>query len=126
MLVGYQVPSESLRPGQRLTVRLYWMGLAPMKENFKTFIHVAGPDGRPLAQHDGDPGGGFSPTSRWLPGELIEDDHVIPLPHELPPGSYRLLAGMYQYGDVQNLEVIWASVPVVDGRLEIGKIDVVR
>ena len=77
-----------------------------------------------IAQHDGDPGGGYTPTTRWMQGELVPDRHRLALPEGLPPGSYALRAGMYALdasGAPVNLPV---DPPSPDGRVDLGQIEV--
>jgi hypothetical protein len=105
-------------PGQDTAeVTLYWLALRPLAENYKAFVHLLGPDGTVLAQHDGDPVGDFTPTTRWQPGEILRDRHTIPLPVDLPPGDYRLLAGLYSVDPLRNLSV---SPPTADDRVDLG------
>ncbi len=61
-------------------VILYWMALTPLEEDLTAFVHLIGPDGEKISQHDGPPGESFSPTTRWEPGEIVPDRHLIPLP----------------------------------------------
>ena len=53
------------------------------------------------AQHDGDPANGQAPTTGWLAGEYIEDEHILPIAPSVAPGEYRLAVGMY---DPETLE----------------------
>ncbi len=117
LLVGYEVAPA--RGAAGLDVTLYWFALRDIAANYKTFVHLLGPDGGVIAQHDGDPGGGFTPTSRWRSGELIADRHRIPLPPGLPAGAYGLKAGMYQPEPLRNLPVTPATA---DGRVDLGGI----
>jgi len=80
---------------------------------------------RQPAQHDGDPGAGSTPTTRWLPGEVVPDTHPLLLPADLPPGRYLLWAGMYEYGAVRNLTVLSSDVAAADNRVLLGEIEVV-
>jgi hypothetical protein len=49
-----------------------------------------------VAQGDGPPGYlGTLPTTLWQPGVPLLDKHVVPLPPDLPAGSYSLLVGWY-------------------------------
>ncbi len=125
MLVGYDLSGE-WRPGGRATVRLYWLGLKPMGEDYHVFVHVYRPDTmQVVAQHDGVPVGGFTPTRRWLPGELLWDDHTVSLPKDLPPGRYRIGVGMYRLGPpVQNLPVVGESFP--GNRIPLQDVEVRR
>ncbi len=112
-------------PGDVIPVTLYWRSLRTLDRNYKTFVHLtdAGLTHQP-AQHDGDPGGGYTPTTRWLAGELVPDTHYLALPPDLPPGRYQLWAGMYDYKTVQNLKVTTSEAPVANNRVLLGEIEV--
>ncbi len=122
-LIGYEIQGEAL-PGGELKVRLFWLSLAPMQEDYKVFVHFYNPTSlQVVAQHDGTPVGGFTPTKRWYPGEILEDDHVLRLPEGLPPGRYEIGVGMYRLGaKVQNLHVIGYQFP--GDRIPLAKIEV--
>ncbi len=93
-LIGYDAAPAKGERG--LDVTLYWFALRDVGQNYKVFVHLLGPDGQVIAQQDGDPGGGYSPTSRWKQGELIADTHRLQLGDEIPPGEYEVRAGMYE------------------------------
>jgi hypothetical protein len=100
-------------------VTLYWMALRETGQDLKAFVHMLGPDGSVIAQHDGDPAGGFTPTTRWRPGEIIVDRHVLALPEGLSAGEYGLRAGLYQVDPLRNLVV---DPPTADNRVDVGTI----
>ena len=104
-------------------VTLYWLALRENGQDYKAFVHLLSADGGVIAQHDGDPVGGFTPTTRWRPGEIIADRHVIALPPDLPPGEYGLRAGMYQLDPLRNLTV---DPPAADDRVDVGTVEVAR
>jgi len=66
-----------------------------MDVSYTVFVHLLGPTGDVLVQHNGEPAGGTRPTSGWVPGEYVTDSHDMPLPLELPPGDYVIEVGMY-------------------------------
>jgi hypothetical protein len=114
-LTGWAVESEA----GATQVWLYWFALQPSRENLKAFVHAEGQEGELLGQHDSQPGGEFSPTSRWIPGELIPDRH----PLSLPSGSQaRLYAGLYRFPPLENLPVEQDGVPRPDGRVLLGEL----
>ncbi len=120
LLVGYSAP-DTIRPGSRAEVTLYWLCLESMDENFKAFVHIFDPaTGRIIAQHDGDPVGGFTPTTRWLPGEIIADPHPIAVPVDAEPGRYAIGAGLYRFPQVRNLQVLGGAFP--DNRILLGEV----
>lgn len=111
VLIGYSAP-DLITPGSRVEVTLYWLCLVGMDENFKAFVHIFDPStGKIIAQHDGDPVGGFTPTTRWLPGEIIVDSHPLIIPVDVRPGRYAVGTGLYRFPEVRNLRVIGASFP---------------
>jgi hypothetical protein len=117
LLLGFD--AAPARGAHALDVTLYWFALRDVGANYKVFVHLLGPDGAVIAQHDGDPGGGFTPTSRWRSGELIADRHRVPLPAGAPAAGYRLRAGMYQPEPLRNLPV---DPPTADGRVDLGTV----
>jgi hypothetical protein len=90
MLIGY----ANERAGETLYVTLYWLALQEMGQDYTSFVHLIAVNDNVLAQHDGPPDQGLTPTTRWLPGEIVADRHAISL-QGVAPGEYRLEAGMY-------------------------------
>ncbi|MCW5861373.1 MAG: hypothetical protein KIS63_23960, partial [Caldilineales bacterium] len=94
-----QVIGWEARPGrgaEALDVTLYWLALRETSVDYKVFVHLLDGSGQVIAQHDGDPVGGYTPTTRWRRGEIIADTHRIPLPTGVAPGDYGLKVGMYE------------------------------
>ncbi len=97
-LRGVQVASRLAGgpPGERLLeVDLYWEAGRTPARSYTIFVHLLDEEGRLVAQHDGLPARGEAPTSGWMPGRLVRDAHIIPLPDDLPPAGYRLVVGLY-------------------------------
>lgn len=107
-LLGYDLAGE-IGPSQAITLTLHLQPAGPTAERYRVFVHLLGPDGAILAQHDGDPAGGALPTTAWLPGETILDPHPLHLPAALPPGPYRLIAGLYDPDTGQRLPLVEAG-----------------
>ncbi len=121
LLLGAQT-AGSVQAGATLPVTLYWLNLHDTAQNYKAFVHLVDAAGTVRAQQDGDPGGGFSPTSRWRTNELILDRHLVELPADLPPGQYTVKAGLYQFDPLRNLTVVPATA---DDRVVVGQVEVV-
>ncbi|MCS6844618.1 MAG: hypothetical protein NZ528_09930 [Caldilineales bacterium] len=99
-LLGARWDSDpaDLRPGQALAITLGWRAVQRMETSYTGFVHLLDAEGRLVAQDDHVPLGGRKPTNTWLAGEVVEDPYVLPLPADLPPGAYRLVAGLYDAG----------------------------
>lgn len=96
-LAGYDVLPDPPRRGEPLYLQLHWLVDAAPAHDWTVFAHVVDPaSGQVAAGHDSQPGAGSLPTLRWQPGWRILDERQIPLPAGLPPGEYRLRAGLYR------------------------------
>lgn len=125
-LVGLSLNNARLRPGETLRVKLVWLALKPTREDLKAFVHLLSiPAGRLVGQHDGDPVGGYTPTSRWYPGEIVLDEHDITMPKDLSPGKYRLIAGLYRFPTLDRLKVSAGSDSVGDDAIDLGQVEVI-
>jgi hypothetical protein len=104
-LVGYRLANNSAKPGNYFRLLLYWEGRADMSGDYTVFVHLTDEDGHLLAQGDGAPAGGIYPTWAWTPGEVVEDEHLVPLEMDVPPGTYQLAIGLYDADSLRRLEV---------------------
>jgi hypothetical protein len=93
-LLGYDLFAEPITGGGRLRVTLYWQAQEMMGNSYTVFVHLLGPDGTVVAQHDGMPVEGAIPTDDWAVGEVVADRHLVEF-LGLPAGEYSLVAGMY-------------------------------
>ncbi|MCK6628196.1 MAG: DUF2079 domain-containing protein [Anaerolineae bacterium] len=115
---------DAKREGATLAVTLYWQALSLMPEDYTIFVHLIGPDGQKVAQHDGQPAWEVPlPTSTWQPGEMLQDKHILELPPTLPRGEYRLEAGVYYWQTLERLPVVEKG-GVVGDFVEIGSITI--
>jgi hypothetical protein len=112
----------SQEPG-RVTVALTWLGPAPGTGDGIVFVHLynrSNVNTEPLAQVVSRPEGGVLPPGNWLPG-VIHDVYTVPLPDDLPLGTYVVAVGLY---DARTGERYAVSGDGADasGRLFIGEI----
>lgn len=84
-----------LSPGETTQIRTYWQATQSMGTDYTTFIHLIGPDGTLVAQHDKPPLDGFLPTSYWRPDQVVPDTYAITVPTDALAGTYDLRAGIY-------------------------------
>lgn len=109
--------------GAPLTTTLFWQaGTGLLNQSFSVFVHLLDETGALVAQHDGVPADGNLPTTLWLPDEVIADTRTIPLPDQLAPGRYTLIAGMY---DPQTGVRLPAAGSALEGAALLGEVNVV-
>ena len=104
-LRGYTLVGDSFAPGDILPVTLFWEARAPISEPYKVTVQLLGDAGAPVAQHDGEPVGGFAPTTIWQSGQVVIDRHGILLPADLHSGDYTLVVAVYHAATGERLPV---------------------
>lgn len=117
MLEGYRHTGR-VRPGETLRLALYWQAIRPLPLDYTVYVHLLDANGSKVAQRDLQPLNGSLPTSRWPVGQLIRDDQDLPIPPGTPPGSYRLVVGMY---DAATLAAINDRGPIDLGVVQVGE-----
>ena len=93
--VGYGIDRSPLEPGQTATMSLFWRARARPSRDYTVFVQLVDATGKIQAQGDAPPAQGDYPTSVWDAGEVIGDRHRIDISPTTPPGTYRLLVGLY-------------------------------
>ena len=119
-LLDLEVEEGSLVPGGQLPVTITWQALAEMDEDYTVFVQVLDAADRIVGQVDAWPVQGTRPTSTLRPGETITDPYLVQLDPNLPPGDYRVIAGLYLLATGQRLPVIDEAGDAVDDKVEVS------
>jgi len=126
-LVGYELATPNLSPGDDLRLRLYWQAETRPERDYIIFVHVLDASGELAAQRDGMPRDETFLTTHWPVGPLIDDVHLVPLPPDMPAGEYRVMIGLYIWQTGERLPVRRANgeeVPdraiILDQTFEVG------
>ncbi len=85
--------------GGVLQVSLDWRADRKPEANYTVFLQLLGEDGQVKVQSDRWPGDGLHPTAALEPGQTVTDNVALAL--DVPPGAYRLIAGLYR-GDAEG------------------------
>jgi hypothetical protein len=96
------IDAEQLCPTSML-VRLQWTVDTRPAEDYTVSVHLLGPDGTLVAQHDGVPVVGFRPTTTWADGERVTDWHWLKLPAGCLEGIYQIWVRLYRPGSGERL-----------------------
>jgi hypothetical protein len=124
-LLGYEplLPTQ-LEMGTTLPLTLTWECLDTFDEDYTVFVHLAGPDGQPVAQADGQPLGGAYPTSFWDVGERLADSYLLEVPSDAPSGEYDLRVGMYLLDTGERLPLLGADGQVLGDSILLRRVTV--
>jgi hypothetical protein len=127
-LLGYDLPATRLSAGDSLPLSLVWQSrTSDMHESYTVFVHLVGPDGAIYGQWDKEPGErSKQPTTSWVEGEVVVDPITVTLSPDAPPGSYRVLVGLYSAPDGLRLPLRDGAGAVIGDALELTRIEVVE
>lgn len=78
VLRGYDWAVDEAATAVDLT--LYWESLAPLTADYTLFVHLLDEAGQIVAQADGPPLNGLTPTSQWQPGDVLRQPVTVALP----------------------------------------------
>jgi hypothetical protein len=121
-LRGFDLSDTSLRPGQDLTVTLYWEATQPPTYDYTVFIHVDDPTGQKITQSDSLPAN-FPPT-RWPVGFVVTDVHHLTLPRAPLRGPLRVIVGLYRKDTLVRLWPSDAGGRLPDNFFPLGQLAV--
>ncbi len=132
-LLGYDLDRTAARPGEMLSLTLYWRArpgpggaTGTTDASYTVFTHLLGPDGRVYAQQDNPPQRGEHPTSAWLAGEIVVDRYELRLDPQAPAGEYELEIGMYDPRTGARLPVLLDGVRQPEDRAVLARVRVTR
>jgi hypothetical protein len=95
ILQAFELSDTQLRPGDQLRTSLLWRAEQPQSQLYLVFVQLLDDADRKGAQWDGAAGGDWWPTPVWQPGQRVWQDVPLTIAADAPPGSYRLIAGLY-------------------------------
>lgn len=104
-LLAFQLTNRQVRPGEKLVLDLYWEATEPVGEDLMTLIQLVDEDGQFLMYADGSPTAGRDTTDRWPVGVPLAAQHLLPVPADGAPGTYRLTISVHPFGASEWLPV---------------------
>ncbi len=122
-MLGHTEISETVSPGDAIEFTVFWKALRQLDIGYQSFVHVLDSQGNLVAQSDKLNPGDF-PTYRWPTDKYVPDTHRIELPENLPPGTYRVAAGLWVQSDGWRLPVIDENGQTVDDTFELFELRV--
>lgn len=104
-LDGYRLAVDA--DAARISLR--WAADAVPEADYHVGCHILNDAGMLVAQTDSLPRGGASRTVDWAAGDIIEDGCAVPLPPDLPTGSYAAAVVLYTYPELVRAGVTGAD-----------------
>lgn len=98
-LLGYTISNWKAKPGDTITLALWWRGLREMKTQYSVYVHgleALYPNRLRFQSDHMHPGGLPTTDPHWWGEYYILDVHHLRLPSDLPPGPYQIKIGIYE------------------------------
>ncbi len=74
---GLMLQDRNVKNGEPVPVSLVWKAEAASSTPHTVTVQILTEDGTLLAQHDAPPAGGLRPTTGWVAGEYITEQHTL-------------------------------------------------
>lgn len=113
-------PADPVAAGDILPLSFTWRAEQKPARRWKVFVQVLDGANHLVGQRDAEPGGGDALTTLWEAGEVVVDNHGVFIEPGTPPGSYRLIAGLYDVETGQRARVDGGPAAFV----ELGEVEV--
>jgi hypothetical protein len=123
-LIGYDLPAATISAGSDLPITLYWQALKGLDGDYTVFIHLLDDQDNLVGQGDGPPLDNWYPTSLWAAGESLADHHLLHIPAEVKPGSYRIVVGLYDPATGRRLPVVNDKGEITGDRVVVTRVQV--
>jgi hypothetical protein len=101
-LIGVDVP-DSLSSNESPIITLVWRADATPPMAYTVFVHLLDEQGNIIAQSDAQPAGNTYPTTNWIPGDYITDQHTLTWQDTSYRGRVSLRIGMYDANTMQRV-----------------------
>jgi 4-amino-4-deoxy-L-arabinose transferase-like glycosyltransferase len=113
-LVGYDLDRRVAKPGEDITLTLYWRGLQKMERNYTISAQLVSEELVKAAEDSRWPLGNDAPTMLWKVGHLLEDPKTLTVYGDAPPGIYDVRVTVFKK---QN--EAFEHLPVISDRGEM-------
>ena len=101
-LLGYDLSTQRLNPGEIIDITFYWQSLQVAKKDYFTFIHLLDTNQDQRGSVEGRLLEGY-PFVFWYPGEIVTDRRQIHVSDEAPAGVAWLQVGGYELDADQQI-----------------------
>ncbi len=106
-LTGYDVLPAVIKPGQPLTLNLYWHSLTDATFDNRLFLQLIDHAGNPINQWEGE---AFREDMyRWRPDGILPSQHILWVGPDAAPGPYLVRLGFFDDRSGKRLPVIKAE-----------------
>jgi hypothetical protein len=104
-------PADELKPGHSLSLRLTFLALKPLVNDYSISVRLLDATGNRRQLHDMQPALGAIPTLKWIQGSRVTDFHTLHIPVDLTQGPVQATLVVYE-------RFRGTPLPPLDGRVQ--------
>lgn len=123
-LIGYRLPTTTVRVGETLPLVLVWRGQPALRRDYTLFAQLLDTNQRKIGQLDTALSCNAGPTSKWQVGETMPGYYQIPIFPGESPGVYGLVIGLYDSQSIERLPLYDATGEMLGDLLPLAQITV--
>ncbi len=124
-LLGYELETEVVKPGDQVSVTLYWEALAPTDDDHAVFVHLLDEHELVVAQRDTFPGLGLLSTTWFEPGFRWADRYVLPLrTTAYAPNEAQIEVGLFNARTEERVPAVAPDGESVGDNVRFGHVDI--
>ncbi len=120
MLLGYDLNKRIIRPGETVSVTLYWQAYVPPGRDYNVFLQFANLEGEIVAANDGAPYTQPWQTGRWQLGQVMQEVRALHIPADAAPGRYNIQMGVF--GSEERLPIITEDASPAREQLALAQV----
>jgi hypothetical protein len=123
-LTGYDVLPAVIKPGQPLTLNLYWRSLTDTTFDERLFLQLLDRAGNPINQWEGE---AFREDMyRWRSAGILSSQHILWVGPDAPPGPYLVRLGFFDDKSGRRLPLVSTTSSLPPGGIEGGPLDQIQ
>lgn len=117
----------NVKADQGLPLHIVWQSEGEVPPNLVRFVHVLDGAGNTVAQVDGQVSDAFGPlpVAGWPQAVPVDDLVTVDLPADLPPGSYSVVAGLYDWQSGER-QAVTGKYALAEGAVLLDTIEVME
>jgi len=96
--LGADLSAKEIVPGEKFSVTHYWQ-VKEAPGDWRQFTHASGPNNQGFMNMDHTPVRGTYPVSDWKAGDIIKDEHDLPVPATFAHSALELYVGLWKGQD---------------------------
>ena len=123
-LVGYEYSDRQLRPGDDLTVVLYWEALPQLETDYIIRVRLLGEDGEVWGTGNTSVANGLYNSIDWRPSYSIMDVHTLSLDPNLPPGFYKIYVALIDSVTKEPQNIVADDGHWINDHIHLASVDV--